>query len=35
MGAGRPGRASGPGYEQFFIIIGMFALLYFLMIVRR
>lgn len=24
--------ASGPGYEQFFIIIGMFALLYFLMI---
>jgi len=24
--------ASGPGYEQFIIIIGMFALLYFLMI---
>ena len=24
--------ASGPGYEQFFIIIGMFVLLYFLMI---
>ena len=24
--------AAGPGYEQFFIIIGMFALLYFLMI---
>jgi len=24
--------AGGPGYEQFFIIIGMFALLYFLMI---
>jgi len=23
---------AGPGYEQFFIIIGMFALLYFLMI---
>ena len=23
---------SGPGYEQFFIIIGMFVLLYFLMI---
>jgi len=29
---GAPGGASGPGYEQFFIIIGMFALLYFLMI---
>ena len=27
-----PAGASGPGYEQFFIIIGMFALLYFLMI---
>lgn len=27
---GAPG--AGPGYEQFFIIIGMFALLYFLMI---
>jgi len=27
---GAPG--TGPGYEQFFIIIGMFALLYFLMI---
>jgi preprotein translocase subunit YajC len=24
--------AAGPGYEQFFIIIGMFALLYFFMI---
>jgi len=24
--------SAGPGYEQFFIIIGMFALLYFLMI---
>ncbi|TMG72716.1 MAG: preprotein translocase subunit YajC [Betaproteobacteria bacterium] len=29
---GAPGGASGPGYEQFFIIIGMFALIYFLMI---
>src|SRR5580765_2910111 len=29
---GAPAGASGPGYEQFFIIIGMFALLYFLMI---
>jgi len=29
---GAPAAASGPGYEQFFIIIGMFALLYFLMI---
>jgi preprotein translocase subunit YajC len=28
---GAPG-AAGPGYEQFLIIIGMFALLYFLMI---
>ena len=27
-----PAGASGPGFEQFFIIIGMFALLYFLMI---
>ena len=29
---GAPAGSSGPGYEQFFIIIGMFALLYFLMI---
>jgi preprotein translocase subunit YajC len=29
---GAPAGVSGPGYEQFFIIIGMFALLYFLMI---
>jgi len=29
---GAPGGATGPGYEQFLIIIGMFALLYFLMI---
>jgi len=29
---GAPAGASGPGYEQFLIIIGMFALLYFLMI---
>lgn len=28
---GAPG-ASGPGYEQLFIIVGMFVLLYFLMI---
>ena len=27
-----PAGGSGPGYEQFIIIIGMFALLYFLMI---
>jgi len=27
-----PAASSGPGYEQFIIIIGMFALLYFLMI---
>jgi preprotein translocase subunit YajC len=27
-----PTGGSGPGYEQFIIIIGMFALLYFLMI---
>ena len=29
---GAPAAASGPGYEQFLIIIGMFALLYSLMI---
>ena len=29
---GAPAGASGPGYEQLFIILGMFALLYFLMI---
>lgn len=29
---GAPAATGGPGYEQFFIIIGMFALLYFFMI---
>ena len=29
---GAPAGAAGPGYEQLFIILGMFALLYFLMI---
>ena len=29
---GAPAAPTGPGYEQIFIIIGMFALLYFFMI---